>query len=735
MNKTTKIIIFTVLGFPLLVLLAVIGIFLIKDANDFKPAIVDQAKTQAGINLAIEGDLSWSLIPLGLDIHQINIKDQALQDFASADRILASIDFWSLFSGTPKVATILLDGLSLNLIQYSENDNNWSKLLPEKNTDKITGTEPAQTAKEAVTESDKTSGSAEQAKLNFLIESFQLINTKLRFESKPDELLLSIDPLNLTLSNITFNQAFPVTLSFALSEQKNQLKIDSTLNALLTVSEDLSQFRLAQLENTYHIKAPELINDELRLALNAELIADTKTETVTINKLMLALNQLRFNADATIKNYSSELYAEASLNVPSFSLKKLLGELNVNLPEMQAKDALDRFSLSGNVALEKQKLTIDALELMLDESTWKGAISHLLAEQPNEQLTTVKLQGDALNLDRYLPPPNDTQASQQSKQVATAPETNAADATDELLPLDTLRKLNLDIALLQDSLQVKNIETTKVFLALTAKDGKLNQKLTGQLYEGSYSLTNRLDTQSKTPRWFSEQSISKLNLAPLISALKIEQLKEYGSIAGILNIQGSLNASGNQLNDLQNSAKGLLDFNIDQGAFEGISLNALSCKGLALINKESIDTSTWPNTTPFNTLKGSATIDKQQVSTKFDIITSGIHADSQGQIDLNKSELNIRAALKVIGESVDQACRVNEKLKNIGIPVICKGQFDTPPAELCKLDTSRLADMAKDLAVEEGKRKLNKEVDRALEKHLGGDDKQPVKSILKNLLK
>lgn len=718
MNKATKIILYIVFGFPILILLTVVGFFMLKDANDFKPTIESQAKSIAGLNLNIEGDLSWSLIPLGLDIHQISIKDQSLQDFASADRILASIDFWSLFSGTPRVATILLDGLSLSLIQYSESENNWSHLLPEKTEDK------------PVSEQDLAADGTETSNLNFLIESFQLINTKLSFESKPEELQVNIDPLNLTLSNITFDQSFPITLSYALSEKKNQLSIESELRAQLTISQDLTQFTLEQLENTYRIKAPEFISDELRLALNAELSANTETETVTITKLMLALNELTLNAKANIENYSDDIKVQASLDAPVFSLKKLLGILKIQLPEMHAKDALDKLSLSGTVTLEKQKLSIDAFKLRLDESTWKGTISHILAEQPNNQATTVKLQGDKFNLDRYLPPPGTPESEQ-----ASVPETPTADATAELLPLDILRKLNLNIELLQDSLQVKNVETTQVALSLTAKDGKLAQSLKGKLYEGSYSLTNRLDAQSASPLWSSEQNISKLNLAPLFETLKIEQLKEYGTIAGILNIQGSLNARGNQLTALKNSAKGLLDFNIDQGTFEGLSLNALTCQGLALINKESIDTSNWPNATPFSTLKGSATIENQLISTKFDIITSGVHADSQGEINLDKAELSIRAALKVIGESVDQACRVNEKLKNVGIPVICKGSLDTPPGELCKLDTSRLGKMAKDLAVDEGKRKLTKEVDRALEKHLGSDEKQPVKSLLKKLLK
>lgn len=733
MNKAAKISLLILLGLPLMVILAVISFFLIKDANDFKPAIEEQAKKAAGINLSIQGDLSWSLIPLGLDIHQISIKDQNFENFASAERILASIDFWSLFEGKPKVQTILLDGLDLNLIQISETENNWSKLLPSneaQSSKEKTATAPQESNQSKIAPDSSQAEDMPQNSLNFLVESFKLSNTRIRYESKVDELLLAIDPLNLTLSDITFNQAFPVSLDFALTEKKNQLKIDSTLKGQLTITNDLTLFRLEQMDNEYRISAPQFAQNEVRLAINSNLQVDTKAETVNINDLILALNQLRLKANATINNYSGDLKVKADLEVPSFPPKKLLADMNVQLPKMQAADALDRLSLTANINVENQKLTIDSLKFMLDESSWQGDITHMLAAQAENQATTIKLHGDKLNVDRYLPPADDSNATPTPPPAAATGEKDSG-----LLPLETLRNLNLDIRLLLDTLLVKNIETTNILLSFTAKDGKLNQNLQGKLFEGSYNLTNKIDAQSSVPRWSSEQSISKLNLAPLMKTLDIQALKEYGSLAGILNFQGSLNTSGNQVEALQAGAKGKFDFNIEQGAFEGISLNTYTCQGLALINREAIDTSSWPNATSFNTLNGSATIENQQLATRFDIITAGVHADSQGQINLETSELNIKAALKVIGESLDKACRVNEKLKTVGIPLVCKGKFDTPPGKLCKLDTSRLGDMAKDLAVEEGKRKLSKEVDRALEKHLGGEDKAPVKSLLKKLIK
>lgn len=728
MNKTIKITLLCLIGIPLLLLSALLSIFLLKDANDFKPTIEEQAKAQIGLNLKIEDTLSWSLIPIGLEINKLKILDQNKAPFASADKIVASIDFWSLFKGSPKVETILLDGLKLELVQTSDTENNWSNILPPKSE---LESEPLSSKEAKPVEEIQTAAesSENQGSLNFLVESLQLINTNIRFESKPNELNLNINPLNLSLTQITLGETFPLSLSYSLSETKNQINIDSTLKASLFASKDLSKFTLSNLQNSYEVNAPNISAKKIKLDVASNIDIDTKTESVDISSLLISLNNLALEGQAKIRNYSTDLSVNSDIAIPDFSLKALLESLSISLPEMQNKQALEKVSLSSNINLEKNVLNLKGININLDKSNWKGEVNHSIATTASK----IRIKGDKVNLDDYLPPVSDKQESEDNIEDRST-ETAQSDTNQAILPIETMQKLNLDIEFLQDSISVQNIETQDVVVSLIAKDGKLTQTLNGKLFEGSYSSRSTIDVNNKEPSWASEQSIKDLNLAPFFSTLDIEALKEYGSIAGLLNFSATTNTTGNDITTLKKSATSNVDFHIDKGAFEGLSLNALACKGFALINKETVDTSSWPQATPFNTLKGSAALQNEILDTRFDLITSGIHADSKGSIDIAKNDINILATLKVIGELGDNACRVNDKVTKIGIPVKCQGAFDTPPAELCKLDTSRLGDMAKDLAVEEGKRKANKEIDRALDKHLG-DKKEAVKSIFNKFLK
>lgn len=700
--------------------LTLLCVLFLKDANDFKATIENQAKAQIGLNIKIEDSISWSLFPIGIEVNQLNILDQELAPFASANKIVASIDLWSLFEGTPNVETILLDGLKLNLKQTSTTENNWNNILPPK-------TENSETNNK----SEKTSESiATQNSLNFLVESFQLINTHIQFNSVPQAIELSVKPLNLTLSNITLGETFPLSLSYSLSEDKNNISLNSSLTANLLVSEDLTRFTLSELENSYQVKAPNFTEKNINLNLESDVSVDTKAESVDIPTLLVSLNNLAVAGQAKIKDYGENLNVSSNIKVSDFSLKAFLESLGVTLPSMQYQEALEKVSLSTKIKLENNTLELSNLAINLDKSQWLGHVTH----EMESSASVVRLKGDQLIVDDYLPPESDSTENQEALNQKNKTKAGVQNQPKQLLPLETLQSLDLDIELIQESIQAKSIETKHVAITFIAKNGKLTQTLDGKLFEGSYASLSTLNVTNQSPIWASEQTIKDINLAPIFESLNIEAIKEYGSIAGLLNLNAKTNMTGNDLNALKSSAVSKVNFNVEEGAFEGLSVNALTCKGFALINKETVDTSSWPNATPFKTLKGGASLKNQIFNTEFDLITSGIHADSTGSINISESNINILASLKVIGELGNHACRVNEKVKKIGIPVKCQGEFDTPPAELCKLDTSRLGNMAKELAIEEGKRKAKKEIDRALDKHLG-DKKDDVKSLLKKFLK
>jgi len=88
------------IGLLSLILLSALGIVvatLVVDANRFKSNIESSA-TNAGIELAIEGNLAWQLYPLGLSVERVNFTLSNQSMAGSADQLSLGVNLSTIFS-------------------------------------------------------------------------------------------------------------------------------------------------------------------------------------------------------------------------------------------------------------------------------------------------------------------------------------------------------------------------------------------------------------------------------------------------------------------------------------------------------------------------------------------------------------------------------------------------------------------------------------------------------------
>ena len=86
-----------------------------------------------------------------------------------------------------------------------------------------------------------------------------------------------------------------------------------------------------------------------------------------------------------------------------------------------------------------------------------------------------------------------------------------------------------------------------------------------------------------------------------------------------------------------------------------------------------------------------------------------------GAFDLLSQDFKatVKASLSPELEQLDHACRVSKRLTAIDWPVNCKGKVGTDPAKWCGVDTEEILE---DLAKNEGKRRIEKEAGKLLDK-------------------
>src|SRR5210317_2233813 len=82
--------------------------------NDYRTQIEEQALTEAGLELKINGDIGWSFYPwLGLELEQLSVNNPGQTQLADLTRAGAALNIPALLSGVVQLDSIRIEGLKL----------------------------------------------------------------------------------------------------------------------------------------------------------------------------------------------------------------------------------------------------------------------------------------------------------------------------------------------------------------------------------------------------------------------------------------------------------------------------------------------------------------------------------------------------------------------------------------------------------------------------------------------
>ncbi len=195
-------------------------------------------------------------------------------------------------------------------------------------------------------------------------------------------------------------------------------------------------------------------------------------------------------------------------------------------------------------------------------------------------------------------------------------------------------------------------------------------------------------------------------------------LAEMDLLSGNVNLEANGTSSGNSINALLQNSDGRASFNIADGAIENINMTRMACEGISKVHGESLAEDDWGNKTPFNDMSANFAINNGVLENEnLTADLAGLRLEGDGMVNLIKSMLDYRLGLRVVGEvHRDQACRVNERIQDIVIPVRCEGGFGDDPAGLCGFDGSRFGDVLESMARQEIDRKKDEAKEKARER-------------------
>lgn len=741
MKSLGKILGLVILGLLLIVVAAGFALTHLFDPNDYKDEIRDLARSKAGLELNIGGDIGWSLFPwLGLELHETTLASVQTPDQPFADlRMLGlSVRVMPLLHREVQMSDITVNGLNLTLSRNEQGRGNWEGVGQPTSP----AGQPAE-APQAPAESQADEGARAPASrgrpLKLDIDSLTVSDARVTYQDAQSGQQFSAEGIELSTGAIREGSAIPLKLSAFFGSNQPVMRARTELQGALRFDNQLKRYQFEDMRLSGEASGEPLQGKTLSFSAQGQLLVDLAAQIAEWNSLKFTANQLRGLGELKARDLDSEPKLSGALTVAQFNLREFLQSAGQELPAMADGNALGKAELVSRLSGTQNSLALEELTLKLDDSTFTGQIA---VSDFARQALRVNLKGDRLDLDRYLPPPakdeaagaarksevKSTQASAVGSGTTPLPSSPTQQAWSDapVLPLDRLRTLDAEIGLAVGSLTAMKLPFDGFNLKARARDGLLSlQELRGGLYGG------RLDTSASLD---ARPALAQLSVQNRLTGVPAERLLESQGeevvVKGLLNLDGDLRTQGNSQKAWVDNLNGKVGFIVDNGVLVDANLEQQLCRAIATLNRKPLSSEPRSKDTPFRELKGNLTL-RNGVASNPDLKASipGLTVNGNGDVDLRVLGMDYRVGIVIEGDKgamPDPACQVNERYVGIEWPLRCRGPLELG-AKACRFDNDALGKVAARLAGE----KLSEKIEEKLGDKVSPDLKDALKGLFK----
>ena len=618
MKKTYKIIGLVVGLLLLLVVAAVVALPFLVDPNDYKDKIVQLVQEKTGRDLRIGGKIGLSFFPwLGVELNDVefsNAKGFGPAPMAKMQQAGVKVKLLPLLRRDIQVAKVILTGAEVNLAKRADGRSNWDDLVKAPSATPQTGDAPTR----------EETGAPPIAALS--VNGLEVKDARFHWSDAQTGARYTVDKLTLTTGELRPALMTPVHLAF-----------------------------------DFESGAPKVRS---RVALDARVLLDPAKQRLEVKDLVLALGDLKLKSHVTGADLFKAARFEGELDVAPFNLRKVLEQVGVRYPTADA-NALQEAALQGQFRYGPEGLELPALKARLDQSQLSGNFSMrtgALKEPPHYRFD---LALDTFDLDRYLSPAPATADKGAAAPAPKAPAPNGSPAAANAqlpLPVPMLRTLRADGRFRLKSFKGFGIRSTDALAELHAKDGAVKlAPLQAKLYGGSYNGDMGLDVRANVPVFSMNEKLAGVQLGPFLKDAGL-----FDKFSGVGNVNATVTARGNSVDEIKASLNGKGGFNVQNGALEGVDLRKMRQQiedGVRQRNWNAL--LTLPpqagDKTPFDKLQGTAKLVNGVASTDDLAVEGGgdLRVAGKGSADIAREEmdfvatLNGRLPVKVSGPFAD----------------------------------------------------------------------------------
>jgi uncharacterized protein involved in outer membrane biogenesis len=305
--------IFIYLLFTLIALAVVIPVVLMifVNPNQFKSQIQTEVASALHRPFVINGDLHWTFYPVA----GIKAEGVSMKGLLSMRSVEFSVELAPLLHKDVRIGKIVINGLNLKLIKNAQGQANWASvdIAPIKTK----GVKPSTSTKAAV----------------FSISQLVIEDSQVTLDDATKNKHIKITDFNFKSSDLSMDQAFPVTLSMTVQADNLAMPVDVKWKS------DLKFLPVSKKLNLTNINAT--LNDEFVLT-GTESIVFGSTPTWHAN-----IHLSRINIENMLK-----LFKKNSLNISG------IADISANL-----RGAGSTRNLNGNITFEVQHGIFHGMDL------------------------------------------------------------------------------------------------------------------------------------------------------------------------------------------------------------------------------------------------------------------------------------------------------------------------------------------------------------------------------------
>lgn len=747
MAKAIRIVLFVLGGLVALLVAAVVAILLFVDPNDYRDDIGRAVQRATGRELAI-GAIDLSLYPwLGVRLRQAELGNAPGFEgpFARMEEVDVRVRLLPLLRRDVEVSNVVLRGLALNLGRDARGAGNWEDL-----------TRPAPESVEEKPEQQAKTGAPAISSL--AIGGVEIVDARVVWDDRQAGARQEISEFDLRSSSIALDRPFDLSLSFNAASDAPPLKAQVALRTRVAPDLAQRQFQLQGLALEVNAQSRELIplgavkarlagdvsadlgreqyrvkglvldvdtdgKGELPLGplqarLAAEVAADLAAQSLHVSGLRLSALGVQLDGEARGERILEDIALSGTLRSNTFSARELLDKLGIKLQTADPK-ALSQAALELGFKAGAGGAAVEGLKARLDDTTLSGSASVSDFARPAIRFA---LKLDALDADRYLPPP---------APAAAAPAAASAPAAPLELPMETLRGLNVEGSLGAGRIKISNVKLSELSATIKAREGVLAlSPVAARLYDGGFQGAVQLDARQDVPVFRLDEKLAGVKIGPLL-----KDLLDLDLVEGTADVESGLTTRGLTVAALKSALDGSGKFVLNDGAVKGINIVYEVEKARALLKGESAPPRE-ANKTDFAELKGGFTV-KGGVVDNQDLQASAplLRVRGKGSADLNAETLDYRVDVSVVATLKGQGGKALDELRGLTVPLRIHGPFAEPKV---RVELDKALKGKAEAAIEKEKQKIEERVEKKLDEkreELKQEAGEKAKEQLKKLLK